>query len=802
MSDKEPNIFFNRVASSLPPRRLLLYLSALIPASLLLIAGSIPLAQTSKSKKAKAGTTKAVTDLTADTNAFAKKYCVACHSGTAPTAGFLISPEKNGASILKNRVIWERVSTNVADAHMPPASMPQPTPAERLKIVSYLDGLITKADCQLNDPGHITLRRLNRDEYNNTMRDLCGVDLHPANEFPNDDVGYGFDNIGDVLSISPLLMEKYLSAAEKVVRAATVSPETNNKVTHIDGSKMTGDGGTFGAAGKMLSTEGEAKFDFQADHPGTYILRVRAFQQQGGNDPAKMEFRIDGQPALTFEIKALERNPENYELKVPFTKGDHKIGLAFTNDFYDAEEKNPRKRDRNLIISSAEILPPAGMPDTLPETHKKLIFCKPGGSLTEEAAAKNVLTSFTTRAYRRPAKPEEIARLMHYVQLNRKEGESFEHGIQLAMQAVMVSPNFLFRVELDQKPNDIKATRTLNDYEIASRLSYFLWSTMPDAELFSIAAKGTLHTPKVLAAQAKRMLKDPRSRSLTDNFAGQWLQLRNLPGLSPDTARFPEFNDKLRTSMRTETEMFFDSIVREDRSILGFLDSNYTFLNEPLAKFYGITGVQGDNFRRVSLAGNTQRGGILSQASILTVTSNPTRTSPVKRGKWVLENLFGAPPPPPPPNVGKLADDKKEPLKGTLRQRMEQHRKDPGCASCHAKMDPIGFGLENYDAIGKWRTVDGDSQVDSSGALPGGVKFNGPAELKTILKGKKAQFTHCFVEKMMIYGLGRGLENTDRCHVNDIVSEVANNDYRLSSVVVAVVLSDPFLKRRGDGGLK
>ena len=802
MLDKDQISTSNSAGGFRKPRQILLALSAIVPASLMIFAAATPQAQTGKSRKQKPGQLKPAPDSVAEANAFVGKYCVSCHSGASPTAGFLIAPEKASAGIVKNRVVWERVSSNVADSHMPPAGLPQPTSAERLNVVNYIDGLITKADCQLNDPGHITLRRLNRYEYNNTMRDLCGVDIHPADEFPSDDVGYGFDNIGDVLSISPLLMEKYLAAAEKVVLASTISPESYNKTVRIAGSKFTNYGNAFGQSSRQLSSEGEIQTNINATRSGTYTLRVNAYQQPGGNEPAKMQFRIDGQPAVTVEVKALEKAPENYDLKIPLAKGDHKIGLAFTNDFYDAEEKNPRLRDRNLVVNSLEAIPPVGMPEELSESHKKIFFVKPSATLPEQEAARKILTAFTTRAFRRQAKPEEVNRLLHYVQISRKEGDSFEHAIQLSMQAVMVSPSFLFRVELDPKPNDIKYTRPLNDFELASRLSFFLWSTMPDAELFSLAGKGTLHNPRVLALQVRRMLKDPKSRTLTENFAGQWLQLRNLPGLAPDTVRFPEFNDKIRTSMRTETEMFFESVVREDRSVLDFLDANYTYLNEPLAKYYGIPGVQGDAFQRVSLAGNPQRGGLLSQASILTVTSNPTRTSPVKRGKWVLENLFGAPPPPAPPNVPKLADDKKEPLKGTLRQRMEQHRKDPGCASCHAKMDPIGFGLENYDAVGKWRTVDGDSPVDSSGVLPGNVKFNGPAQLKTILRSKKAQFVHCLTEKLMTYGLGRGLENTDRCHVNEIVETVSKNDYRFSSLVVAIALSDPFLKRRGDGGLK
>jgi hypothetical protein len=322
---------------------------------------------------------------------------------------------------------------------------------------------------------------------------------------------------------------------------------------------------------------------------------------------------------------------------------------------------------------------------------------------------------------------------------------------------------------------------------------------MPDDELLNLAAKGTLQNPTVLAGQLKRMLNDPKAHSLAENFAGQWLELRNLATVSPDTMRFPDFNDKLRSAMKTETEMFFDSIVKDDRSILDFIDAKYTFLNEPLAKHYGITGVTGDDFRRVELTSN-ERGGLLSQASILTVTSNPTRTSPVKRGKWVLEQLLDQPPPPPPPGVPALADDKKGPLVGTLRQRMEQHRTNPLCASCHANLDPMGFGLENYDATGGWRTQDGGQPIDASGVLPGNIKFNGPAELKAILKTKKTLVARCISEKLLTYGLGRGVESTDKCWLDGIVDYVAKHDYRFSAVITAIVQSDPFRKRRGDGG--
>jgi hypothetical protein len=387
------------------------------------------------------------------------------------------------------------------------------------------------------------------------------------------------------------------------------------------------------------------------------------------------------------------------------------------------------------------------------------------------------------------------------VKLAQKEGESFERGIQLAVQAALVSPHFLFRVELDRSPNDPGSKRLLDSYEMASRLAYFLWSSMPDDALFALAEQGKLQDPQVLEQQVKRMLQDPRAAALADNFAGQWLTLRKLNDVTPDPGRFPTFNDELRKAMRTETELFFEAVVKEDRSVLDFLDGKFTYLNEPLARHYGVEGVTGKQFRRVELTGD-QRGGVLTQASVLTVTSNPTRTSPVQRGKWVLEQILGTPPPPPPGAVPLLPDEQHGELKGTLRQRMEQHRKDPECATCHARMDPLGFGLENYDAVGRWRTRDGDSPVDSSGELPDGRRFNGPAQLIAILKAQKSQFVHSLAERMLTYAIGRGMESYDKCNLDAIVRSVAAKDHRFSALVTEVVLSDPFRKRRGDGGQK
>ena len=435
------------------------------------------------------------------------------------------------------------------------------------------------------------------------------------------------------------------------------------------------------------------------------------------------------------------------------------------------------------------------MPEELPEAHKRF-FSKPIEAKidrdTQRQQVRDLVRPLASRAFRRRATDAEMDGLVALFDFAREKGETVERSMQITTSAILVSPSFLFRIEKDAPSGK---TRTLSDVEMASRLSYFLWSSLPDDELFRAGVKGELHTDKQLIEQALRMLKDPKSKALVENFAGQWLQLRNLDTFFPDKERFPDYDDALKSAMRRETEEFFSYLVREDRSVLEFLDADYTFVNERLAKHYGLQGVSGEEFRRVSVD-PAQRGGLLGQASILSVTSNPTRTSPVKRGKWILENLFASPPPPPPPNVPELAvENKEKPLTGTLRQQMEQHRSDPSCAACHQLMDPLGFGLENYNAVGAWRTDDGLHPVDPSGELPDGRSFKGPAELKTILKGREEEFRRCFAEKMLTYAIGRGLEHYDACAVQRISRECAENGNRFSVIVTEIVLSPAFRQR-------
>ena len=489
-----------------------------------------------------------------------------------------------------------------------------------------------------------------------------------------------------------------------------------------------------------------------------------------------------------------------YEVKLHVPAGKHRLSARFINDYYKPDDPDPKNRDRNLIIERLEVQGPLGvLPEKLPASHVRLFTCRPDNNSDPGDCARAILRPFVTRAFRRPARDEEIEKLIALVRQVKDEGDSFERGIQVAIEAVLVSPHFLFRIELDPEPLNPQAIRTINDFELATRLSYFLWSSMPDDELLRLAHDGTLRKEGNLAAQIRRMLKDPKAVALVDNFASQWLQLANLKLINPDKKQFPAFDDDLRNAMETETKLFFDAIVREDKSILAFLEADFTFVNEKLARHYGISGIKGEQFQKVALTGG-ERGGLLGHASVLVTTSNPTRTSPVKRGRWVLENLLNAPPPPPPPDVPELKDTGDKLVDGTLRQRMEQHRENPNCAVCHAQMDALGFGLENYDPIGAWRTKDGIFDVDASGTLPGGASFNSPAGLKAILLARGGEFRRCLAEKLLTYALGRGLEYYDKCTVDTIVRNIAANHDKFSGLVLEIVNSDAFQKRRGKRG--
>ncbi|MSR60192.1 MAG: DUF1592 domain-containing protein [Planctomycetaceae bacterium] len=724
-----------------------------------------------------------------DIKPFVTKYCFECHQGEKSQGGLALERYMTEAEVLKHRDVAEKILDNLESGLMPPEGKPQPTDAERQRVIGWIEAHVLKINCDGPiDPGRVTIRRLNRSEYNNTIRDLLGVDFRPADDFPSDDVGYGFDNIGDVISLPPVLLERYLAAAEKITERAIVTPDADQAPIKS-------------APGKALASVGEAGSDFEFPQTGDYILRVRAWADQAGPEPAKMTCRLGDQELQTVDVEAVAAEPRNYEMKLKVEAGKRHFAAKFINDYYKPDDPDPKlKGDRNLYVDRLEVQGPIGvLPENLPASHTRLVTCRPSEPALVADCARVILRPLAGRAFRRPATDDEVSGLVRLVELVVSDGSSFERGVQVAVQGILVSPQFLFRVELDPEPHNSQAVRTLGDYELATRLSYFLWSSLPDDELFRLAEAGTLRHEGNLAAQVRRMLKDPKSSALVEDFAGQWLQLRTLRLINPDKAQFPQFDEALRAAMETETKMFFEAIVREDRNLFDFLDADFTFVNERLARHYEIPGVTGEQFQRVTLA-TAQRGGLLGQASILLVTSNPTRTSPVKRGKWVLENLLNAAPPPPPPGVPELSEEKDKVLSGTLRQRMEQHRANPACAACHTQMDALGFGLENYDPIGAWRVKDGTFDIDASGTLPGGAAFSSPAELRVILKSRQNEFRRCLAEKLLTFALGRGLEYYDKCTVDQIARHVAANHDKFSALVLEIVQSDPFQKRRGKSG--
>ncbi len=730
-------------------------------------------------------------DLKKDLQPFLAKYCFECHGNGKKRGGVSLEKFQTEELLHKHRKQWEAVVEMLRSREMPPKGKLTPPPAEAEAAIKRIESVLANVDCTgPRNVGRVTIRRLNRAEYNNTIRDLVGIDFKPAADFPPDDTGYGFDNIGDVLSLSPLLLEKYLNAAEAIVERAIIVADpvkpTKNKLGGLRAS--FGAGEQRKGVGIAVYKKGEAVGTTTIE-AGDYTVRVEAYGIQVGADPVKVNLRVAENSLGEFVVKGNKAfGIKPIEAKVRLNAGQSRVAVAFLNPFTDAN-----KTRRELIVKSIELDGPYNAPPPKrPMTHERLMAHKPG--LKPREAAREILERFATRAFRRPVKTEEVERFVKLYDRAEKAGERFESAMRLALSGVLVSPHFLFRIELDPEGTKPGTTYAINDFELASRLSYFLWSSMPDDELFNLAAKGQLR--ENLDTQTRRMLKDPKSSAFVQNFAGQWLTIRGLAGATPDPKQFPQFDVALRSAMYRETEMFFEAILREERSILDFIEADFSFLNERLAKHYGISGVKGNEFQRVKLP--PERGGILTQGSILTLTSNPTRTSPVKRGKWVMEQILGTPPPPPPPDVPELVENPKE-LKGSLRQRLEQHRANASCAVCHNKMDPLGIAFENFDAIGAWREKDSGFAIDPSGVLPDGKKFAGPKELKMILREKKDLFARCLSDKLLTYALGRGVEYYDRCAIDKIVQSLEKNDYKFSTLIMETVRSEPFLMRTAVG---
>jgi len=735
---------------------------------------------------------KAVPDkpasFTMDVRPLLQKYCAPCHAGAEAPAGVDLAAIKSNAHAEKATGLLARAVANLEAGIMPPAGSPRPTAVESKRLVSAMRSLIASAP---TPPGRVTLRRLNRFEYANSVRDLLGVEWNPTEDFPSDDVGYGFDNIGDVLSVSPLLVEKYLDAAETLAERAIAAPKSLNR--RYDLTDLAIEGGVREADGALaFYSNGTARKIISIEHPGDYLIRATAFATQAGNEPAKLAILVGSRKPEPFEVKSPRSNPGTYELPVTLEKGAITLGVSFPNDFYDPQNPNPERRDRNLIVIGFELDGPIGQKEPVSASQLRLLPNR-NSSESDENYRRRVVGAFAERAFRRPATEDEIRKLTSLMASAEKDGQTTAHAFRLVIRAVLASPKFLFRPELDIGKGQV---RLLNDFEIASRLSYFLWGSIPDDDLYKAARSGQLSTPEGRRAQTLRLLAHPRSRALADGFAAQWLQLRKLDTFQPDAKQFPAFDEELRLAMREETLAGFDNLRRENRSVIELLTSGRTFVNEVLARHYGLKGVTGPQMRAVKWS-DPNRGGILTHASVLTVTSNPTRTSPTKRGRWVLEQILGTPPPPPPPGADNLNETNKKMAGLSLRKKMEVHRSNPDCASCHARMDPLGFGLENFDPIGRWRVRDPDGPVDSSGILPGGRKFTGPRELRAILLEQKPLFVRNLADKLLTYAIGRGTKPEDRPVIERIARRAEQNGYKFASLILGIVESDPFLKQSG-----
>jgi len=729
-----------------------------------------------------------------------RETCSQCHNETTTSGGLNLKPLDRKESFTTHRAEWETVLRKLKAGEMPPPTMKKP--AGLAAMTATIERELDRLDQNTRpDPGRITARRLNRTEYRNTIRDLLGVEFQATQEFPTDDSGDGFDNIADVLTISPLLAEKYLAAAERISARALGLVRLPKPI----GASYSADVG----GGQIAATTGTARrmgtsfieVSHRVDYDGEYVIQAGLSGHRGAEGkPVIMGFWMDGtllykEEVATTPPKTVYFNPyEVREFRIFLPEGRHVFRLGFMNDDIGASMPREKRFDSatNKYPHYIGFLGPERSAQEL-AGRKNVLICDPASG---RACVESILANVARKAFRRPVQAAEVSSLMKLVDSTTKEGLTVDHGVQTALTAILVSPNFLFRIERDAEPRNAAAVHRVSDVELASRLSYFLWSSMPDDQLLDLAEKRRLSDPSVLNAQVTRMLADPRASAISENFAGQWLETRNLDSVKPDPEKFPEWNADLKEAMKTETRMFFDSILRNDRPVSEFLTARYTFLNERLANFYGIEGVKGMEFRRVDLQ-KPDRGGILSHASVLTVTSYPTRTSVVLRGQYVLENILNSPAPPPPANVPPL-DEESTGQKQSLREQMQQHRANPSCSICHSKMDPLGFALENYDAIGKWREKDGNFTIDTEGMLPDGTRFTGPSDLRDALATRTPQFAEALAEKMMVYALGRGLESFDRRSINAIMRNWETKGYAFQTLVFEIVHSLPFQSRRGE----
>ena len=746
------------------------------------------------------------------------RYCFTCHNERLKTAGLVLS-----AVDVENPVagaeVWEKVIRKLRTRGMPPAGMPRPAEAEYDSFATYLETTLDQAAAAHPNPGRPLVHRLNRAEYTNAVRDLLAMDVNGETLLPPDDQGYGFDNIADVLSVSPMLLERYMAAARKISRLAVGGPisrpavETHDVSRFLQQDDRMSEDLPFGSRGGVavrhffpLDGEYLIQVRLQRDPAGFTILGLsREHQMEIRLDDGRLkEFAVGGKGSSTaasgtkYEDEYGLTADKDLEIRLPVKAGTRLIGISFAKETWEAEDViQPRLENRAQDIPAVASVIVTGPynPEGPGETasRAKIFVCHPANAREEDPCARKILSALSRNAYRRPATERDVEALFRLYQVGRKDG-SFEAGIERAIQGLLVAGEFLFRVERDPAGVSAGEFYPISDLELASRLSFFLWSSIPDDELLKLAENGRLRETTVLEQQVRRMLADPRSKALVSNFGGQWLYLRNMRMVRPDATEFPEFDDNLRDALQQETEMLFESMLREDRPVADILSANYTFLNERLARHYGIPNVYGSHFRRVKLKDET-RHGLLGQGSILTVTSYANRTAPTIRGKWILANVLGAPPPPPPADVPSLQEEG-DVLDLTMRARMEQHRKNPVCASCHALMDPLGFALENFDAVGKWRTTDGNNvPIDASGVTPDGSKFDGPAGLRNLLMDRQQQFVSAVTDRLLTYALGRGLEYYDQPAIRAILREAQGSDYRWSSLILEIARSTPFQMR-------
>jgi cytochrome c551/c552 len=763
------------------------------------------------------------------------KYCVSCHNSKTKIAGLTLDT-MDLSKVPDNAETWEKVIKKLRTGAMPPLGMPKPDKASVDEFLTWLETSIDKAAAAHPNPGRPALHRLNRAEYANAIRDLLALDIDSAEYLPTDDASFGFDNVASVLGLSPALQERYIAAAGKISRLAVGDPATSPIVdTYRVRSDISQDDHI---EGLPLGTRGGVLIHHNFPLDGEYVIKVKLLKSTvdllfGGNaQDETLEIAVNGERVKTLTINpkkkeeskpevkvksdgfdpaaatklSMSQPPDSLEARLFVNAGPQTVTVAFlkktlapVEDLVEPFERStfdpsdPKGLPHVLSVSIGGPFDAKGSGDT--PSRRRIFACHPTAASEEMPCARKIISTLAAHAYREPVKDSDLETLLGFYQEGRNKG-NFENGIEMALRRMLASPQFVFRFERDPANIAPDTNYRISDLDLASRLSFFLWSSIPDDELIHLASQGKLKNPAVLEQQVRRMLADSRSQAMVDNFAGQWLYLRNLRGVAPDLETFPNFDDNLRQAFKTETELFFGSIMHEDHNVLDLLNANYTFVNDRLARHYGIPNIYGSQFRRVTVTDDARRG-LLGQGSLLIVTSVATRTSPVQRGKWLLENIMGTPPNPPPAGVPPLKENAPGGKPLTVRERMEQHRVNQPCAGCHKALDPLGFALDNFDAVGAWRTLGEDgSPIDATGVLADGTKVSGPVDLRNALLSRPNVFVGTMTEKLMTYALGRGVEYYDMPAIRAIVHEAAHNDYRFSSLIMGVVKSTPFQMRR------